>query len=111
MKKVPIFAEIGLATIAVVVGLSWDARVPVNPKDAVPAFATVSVRPETIQLFSAFGGHSEKQEFPQPVQPTTRTPEIKADAKKLRQSTKDLKPATNANQKRPPAVPDSGHIL
>jgi hypothetical protein len=113
MKKVPIFAGIGLATVAVVVGLSWGARLPINPTDAVPVFATVSVRPETIQLFSAFGGHSEKQEFPQPSQPTTRTPEIKADPKKLRQvqSTKDFKPATKSNQKRPPAVPNSGHIL
>ena len=114
MKRVPYFAGVGLFGVVVVVGLSWGARVPVNTTDAVPVFPTVSVSPETIQLFSAFGGHSENHKFPPPAHPTSRTPEIKPESKKLPQvqSTKDLvKSTTKGIQRRPPVVANSGHIL
>ena len=114
MKKVPYFAGVALVGVGVVVALNWGIPVPVETPNAVPVLSTVSVRPETIQLFSAFGGHVETHEFPRPAEPSGLASEIKSPPKKLPQvqSTKDrVKSATGANQKRPPAVANSGHIL
>ena len=88
MRKVPYFAGAALVGVTVVVALNWGARIPVESPYAVP---TVSVKPETIQLFSAFGGHVEPPKFPQPAEPASVAPEIKLPPKKLPQvqSTKD----------------------
>ena len=111
MRKVPYFAGAALTAVTVVVVLNWGARIPVDTPYAVP---TVSVKPETIQLFSAFGGHVESPKFPRPAEPSSVAPEIKLPPKKLTQvqSTKDtVKSATKGNQRRQPAIKNSGHIL
>ena len=110
MRKVPYFAGAALAGVTVVIALNWGARIPVDTPYAVP---TVSVKPETIQLFSAFGGHVEPPKFPQPAEPASVAPEIKLPPKKLPQlqSTKGTvkSSTTTGTQKRQPAK--SGHIL
>ena len=114
MKKVPYFAGVALAGVGAVVALNWGARIPVETPYAVPVLSTVSVNPETIQLFSAFGGNVETHKFPRPAEPSGLASETKSPPKKLPQvqPTKDrVKSATRENQKRQPAVANSGHIL
>src|SRR4051812_28956115 len=103
MKKVPYFAGVALGGVGVVVALNWGARVPVETPYAVPVLSTVSVNPETIQLFSAFGGHVESPKFPRPAEPSSVAPEIKLPPKKLPQvqSMKDTVQSTKkGTQKR-----------
>ena len=70
MKKVPYFAGVALAGVSIVVALNWGARIPVETPYAVPVLSSVTMSPDTVQLFSAFGEHVE-------------TPEIKLPPKKL----------------------------
>ena len=114
MKKVPYFAGVALAGVSIVVALNWGARIPVETPYAVPVLSTVTMSPDTVQLFSAFGGHVESPKFPRPAEPSSVAPEIKLPPKKLPQvqSTKDpVKSTTKGNQKRQPAGGNSGHIL
>ena len=100
-----------MTAVTVVVVLNWGARIPVDTPYAVP---TVSMKPETVQLFSALGGHVESPKFPRPAEPASVAPETKLPPKKLPQvqSTKDIvKSATKGTQKRQPAAANSGHIL
>ena len=114
MKKVPYFAGVALAGVGVVAALNWGARIPAETQYAVPVLSSVSMNPETIQLFSAFGGHVETPKFPRPAETSSLTPEIKLPPKKLPQvqSTNDsVKSTTKGKHKRQPAVANSGHIL
>ena len=112
MKKVPYFAGVALAGVSIVVALNWGARIPVETPYAVPVLSTVTMSPDTVQLFSAFGGHVEPPKFPQPAEPASVAPEIKLPPKKLPQlqlTKGTVKSTTTGTQKRQPAK--SGHIL
>jgi hypothetical protein len=109
MKRVPYFAGVALAGVTVVVALNWGARIPVETPYAVP---TVSVKPETIQLFSAFGAQVETPKFPR-AEPASVAPEIKLPPKKLPQvqSMKDTVKSTKKGTQKRLTVANSGHIL
>jgi hypothetical protein len=112
MKKVPHYAGLGLAGIGAVVALNWGTRVETAYVE--PVLSTVSTRPETVQLFSAFGSESEPHRFAGPDQPNS-SPGMKLPPKKPQKAQpaiKDPVKSTKPSPKKQPAVvAASGHIL
>jgi hypothetical protein len=112
MTRVPYFAGAGLLAVVAVVGLNWGPRAATNTAYRVP---TVSVTPESIQLFSAFGGSVEGHNFPEPPEGSSPPSETRVDQNKLPPKARSAKTAakitTSKNQKKPPVVANSGHIL
>ena len=114
MKHVPYFAGVGLVGVVGLIALNWEPRRPAETAHAPPVLPTVSMRPETVQLFSAFSADIETRIPGQPNKPTASS-DVKSplqNPSKARLPLKEpIKSTKVSPQKRPTVVNASGHIL